>query len=88
MIPQSRYRGYFGRNHGFRIARRTVVVVDGRPHFQYGGFWFGLMDPWPENWSTNWYANDDVYIDYSNDGYYLYNRRHPGIGIAINVYVD
>ena len=27
---------------------------------------------------------DDVYIDY-NDGYYLYNRRYPGVGLALTV---
>ena len=39
---------------------------------------------WPEFWSDHWYANDDVYIDY-NDGYYLHNRRHPGVSLAISV---
>jgi len=29
-----------------------------------------------------------VYIDYSGDGYYLYNRRYPRDRIAINVYLD
>jgi len=24
-------------------------------------------------------------VDYVNDGYYMYNRRHPGVAIAINV---
>jgi hypothetical protein len=24
-------------------------------------------------------------VDYVNDGYYMYNRRHPGVGIAVNV---
>ena len=43
-----------------------------------------MVDPWPEDWPPNWYANDDVYIDY-DDGYYLYNRRYPGVGIAVSV---
>lgn len=42
-----------------------------------------LVDPWPEYWSDDWYATD-VYVDY-DDGYYLCNRRHPGVGIAITV---
>jgi hypothetical protein len=46
-----------------------------------------MIDPWPEYWSDNWYENDDVYVAYFDDGYYLYNRRHPGARIAISVYV-
>jgi hypothetical protein len=60
-------------------------VVGGYPRFQYGGFWFSMVDPWPEYWAHNWYETDDVYVDYVNDGYYMYNRRHPGVAIAINV---
>jgi len=36
-------------------------------------------------WERTWYDTDDVYVDYVNDGYYMYNRRHPGVGIAVNV---
>ena len=43
-----------------------------------------LVDPWPGSWAENWYADDDVYIDY-DDGYYLYNRRYPGVRLAIVV---
>ena len=84
-IPDNRYRGHFGRGHAFRIYSYPVVVVGGYPRFQYDGFWFSLVDPWPGDWSDDWYDNDDVYIEYSNDGYYLYNTRHPGIGIAISI---
>ena len=34
--------------------------------------------------SENWYATDDVYIDY-DDGYYLYNRRYPSVRLAVRV---
>ena len=87
-IPDDRFRGYFGPDHSFRIYSAPVEVYGGRPRFQYGGFWFSVVDPWPEYWSNNWYENDDVYIDYSGDGYYLYNRRHPRDRVAISVYVD
>jgi hypothetical protein len=87
-IPDDRYRGYFGRDHAFRIYSYPVEVYGGYPRFQYGGFWFGLMDPWPEYWSDDWYDTDDVYIDYSGDGYYMYNRRYPRDRIAITVYVN
>ena len=87
-IPEDRYRRHFGPNHWFRIYRYPVEVYGGYPRFQYGGFWFGLMDPWPEYWSNDWYNNDDVYIVYSEDGYYLYNRRYPRDRITIIVYVN
>ena len=87
-IPEDRYRGHFGRDHWFRIYSYPVVVVGGYPRFQYDGFWFSIIDPWPESWSDDWYDNDDVYIDYSGGGYYLYNRRYPGDRIAVEVYLN
>jgi hypothetical protein len=87
-IPEDRYRVHFGPDHWFRIYSYPVVVVGGYPRFQYGGFWLSLIDPWPEYWSDDWYENDDVYIDYSGDGYYLYNRRYPRDRITITVYVN
>ena len=61
------------------------MVVGGFPRFQYGGFWFNVVDPWPGYWARNWYETDDVYVAYENNGYYMYNRRYPTIGLAINV---
>jgi hypothetical protein len=55
---------------------------------EYGGVWFSLVDPWPEHWPNNWYQDDDMYIDYSADGYYLYNRRYPRDRIAIVFYLN
>ncbi len=43
-----------------------------------------MVDPWPDYWSDNWYANDDVYVGYDY-GYYLYNRNYPGDAIALTV---
>ena len=84
-IPDDRFRAHFGRGHWFRVRSNPIIVVGGYPRFQYGGFWFSVVDPWPEYWSRTWYDTDDVYVDYVNDGYYMYNRRHPGVGIAVNV---
>ena len=84
-IPDDRYRGYFGPDHWFRIYSYPVVVVGGYPRFRYNGFWFSIVDPWPEYWSDDWYENDDVYIEYSGGGYYMYDRRYPGVGIAVSV---
>ncbi|HYM09559.1 MAG TPA: hypothetical protein VEU62_02440 [Bryobacterales bacterium] len=82
-IPQDRFFVYFGSQHWFRIGGRPTIFM-GYPRFQYGGFSFILVDPWPEYWREDWYATDDVYVDY-DDGYYLYNRRYPGVGIAISL---
>lgn len=82
-IPQDRYYRRFGPDHLFRIRSRPTIYM-GYPRFQYGGVGFIFVDPWPEYWSDNWYEADDVYVEY-DDGYYLYNRRYPGVGIAITV---
>jgi flagellar motor protein MotB len=84
-IPEDSYRGYFGPDHGFRMSSYPVTVVGGYPRFQYGGYFFSVVDPWPEYWSDNWYDSDDMYIDNTGDGYYLYNRRYPQDRIALNV---
>ena len=62
-----------------------MFVVGGYPRFQYGGLWFTVLNPWPEYWADNWYENDEVYIDYSDGGYYLYDSRYPGVGIAVSI---
>ena len=84
-IPDDRYRGYFGSNHGFRIYGLPFLVVGGYPRFQYEGYWISLVDPWPQYWGNDWYDNDDVYVTYVDNGYYLFNRRYPNVGIAISV---
>jgi hypothetical protein len=84
-IPDDRYRGYFGPDHGFRIYGLPFMVVDGYPRFRYQGYWFSTVDPWPENWANNWYDTDDVYVTYVDSGYYLFNRRHPDVGIAVSI---
>jgi len=61
-------------------------VIGGYPRFEYGGLWFSVIDPVPEYWSDDWFDNDDVYIAYTDDGYYLCNRDYPGDRIAITVY--
>jgi len=40
---------------------------------------------------NDWYDNDDVYIVYVDNGYYVYNQRYPSVGIRnqhIDVVVD
>jgi hypothetical protein len=84
-IPRDRYRVYFGPTHVFPIYSVPMVVVGGEPRFQYQGFWFLVVDPWPEYWADDWYDTDDVYIDYLDDGYYLCDPRYPGVQLAVIV---
>jgi hypothetical protein len=78
-IPDDRFRAHFGREHHFRVSHPTII--EGRPRFQYSGYWFEFVDPWPANWSYD----DDCYIDYVDDGYWLYDPRYPGMRIAVLV---
>ena len=78
-IPDDRFRSNFGRGHQFRIG--TPRLVDGYSRFQYGGYWFGFVQPWP----AGWYYTDNVYVDYINGQYYLCNPSYPGAQIAISV---
>jgi hypothetical protein len=84
-IPDDRFHGYFGQDHGFRINGLPFLVVGGYPRFQYEGYWFSMVDPWPEYWSNDWYDTDDVYVTYVDNGYYLFDRRYPNTGIAISI---
>lgn len=82
-IPEATFALSFGDQHWFRITSQPTIV-GGYPRFQHDGFSFLMLDPWPEDWGQDWYATDDVYVGY-DDGYYLYNRRAPGEGIAISI---
>lgn len=84
-IPDDRFRGRFGSDHAFRIEGLPFMEVGGYPRFQYGGYWLSVVDPWPANWGDDWYDNDQVYVIYNDGGYYLYNQRYPGIGIAVSI---
>ena len=78
-IPDDRFRANFGEQHTFVI--REPVMVGGFSRFQYGGFWFGFVNPWP----AGWYYTDNVYVDYIDGGYYLCNPYYPGARVSISV---
>ena len=83
-IPANRFERRFGSRHFFHLHARPVIY-EGYPQFQYGGYTFLMVDPWPAYWGDDWYQNDDLYIAYEGDGYYLHNRRYPDVAVAVAV---
>ena len=79
-IPEEKFRARFGRKHHFHVEH-AHIVNQGQPEFVYSGYTFELSDPWPAEWSFD----DDCYIDYVGDDYYLYDVAHPGIRILVFV---
>ena len=77
-IPDDKFRASFGRQHTFHVQRSQVVNVR-QPVVLYGGYSFQLVEAWPVDWGFD----DVVYIDYVDDGYYLFDPLHPGIQIAV-----
>ena len=80
-IPDDRFRANFGSGHNFHMG--NPVLVGGYSRFQYGGFWFGFVQPWP----VGWYYTDDVYIDYVDGGYYMFNPYYPGTRFSLSVVI-
>jgi hypothetical protein len=78
-IPDAKFRASFGRQHRFVI--KQPVIVEGQPRFQYSGYWFEIVDPWPAGWAYT----DDCYIDYVDGEYFLFDVLHPGVSIALFV---
>lgn len=78
-IPEDHFRAHFGREHTFVINR--PVIVESRPRFQYSGYWFEIVEPWPVDWAYT----DDCYIDYIDDTYYLFDPLHPGVRLVVIV---
>ena len=80
-ISDARFRSNFGRGHEFHVG--VPVLVGGYSRFHYGGYWFGFVEPWP----VGWYYTDDVYIDYVDGGYYMYNPYDPGVRFGLTVVI-
>jgi len=76
-ISDDHYASHFGSGHSFRVDRGEYD----RRRFDYGGYSFGFIDPWPVGWGYS----DDVYVVYDDGGYFMYNRYHPGFRISLNI---
>jgi outer membrane biosynthesis protein TonB len=76
-ISNAHYASSFGSGHTFHVSEG-----DYRNHrFQYGGYSFGFLDPWPVGWGYS----DNVYVVYVDGGYYMYDPIHPGVRISISI---
>jgi type IV secretory pathway VirB10-like protein len=78
-IPDDRFRASFGRGHTFHVNRSDFA--GGSRRFQYGGFWFAMVNPWP----VAWLYTDNVYVDFINGEYFLCDPLHPGVYLSITV---
>jgi len=76
-ISDDHYRASFGDSHRFHVNEGDFH----NRRFQYGGYSFGFIDPWPQGWLYT----DDVYVEYIDGGYYMFDSFHPGIRISINI---
>ena len=78
-IPDARFRARFGSQHRFRIG--SPELVGGYSRFQYGVISFGFVQQWP----SNWYYTEDVYVEDVGGYYFLCNPLYTGVCIAIVV---
>jgi cytoskeletal protein RodZ len=74
-IPDPQFQSSFGRQHTFQVQRS-----EGR-HFQTGGATFEVVEVWP----SDWIFEDECYIDFVDDDYYLIDVIHPEHRIIVIV---
>ena len=64
-IPADKFKSNFGQQHTFRVSQGDY----NNRRFQYGGYSFGFVNPWP----SNWLYTQNVYVIEINGVYYLCN---------------
>src|ERR1035437_3301104 len=75
-IPADKFKANFGQQHTFHVSQGDYS----NRRFQYGGYSFGFVDPWP----SNWLYTQNVYVIEINCVYYLCNASFPGVNLALN----
>ena len=75
-IPADKFKANFGEQHSFRVSQSEYS----NHRFQYGGYSFGFVDPWP----SNWLYTQNVYVVEINGVYYLCNASFPGVNLALS----
>jgi len=82
-IPDKDLKAHFGQSHKFAVKRviTTTRIVPNQTRFVYTGYTFIFVDPWPIGWGFD----DDVYIDYVDGGYFMFDPFHPGMQVALMI---
>jgi hypothetical protein len=75
-IPADKFKANFGQQHTFRVSQSDYS----NHRFQYGGYAFGFVDPWP----SNWLYTQNVYVIEINGVYYLCNASFPGVNLTLS----
>jgi flagellar motor protein MotB len=75
-IPAEKFKANFGEQHSFRVSQSDYS----NHRFQYGGYSFGFVDPWP----SNWLYTQNVYVIEINGVYYLCNASFPGVNLVLS----
>jgi hypothetical protein len=75
-IPADKFKANFGQQHSFRVSQSDYS----NHSFRYGGYSFGFVDPWP----NNWLYTQNVYVIDINGVYYLCNPMFPGVNLELS----
>ena len=75
-IPADKFKANFGQQHSFRVTQSDYS----NHRFQYGGYSFGFVDPWP----SNWLYTQNVYVIEIDGVYYLCNASFPGVNLVLS----
>jgi hypothetical protein len=75
-IPADKFKANFGQQHTFRVSQGDY----NNRRFQYGGYSFGFVDPWP----SNWLYTQNVYVIEIDGVYYLCNASFPGVNLVLS----
>jgi hypothetical protein len=75
-IPVDKFKANFGQQHTFRVSQGDY----NNRRFQYGGYSFGFVDPWP----SNWLYTQNVYVIEIDGVYYLCNASFPGVNLVLS----
>lgn len=78
-IPDDRFKAHFGREHHFHIGHPEIL--EGHPHFSYGGYSFIIVQAWPADWGYD----HDVYVIDDGSVYYLCDVAHPSVQLELTV---
>jgi hypothetical protein len=75
-IPADKFKASFGQQHTFRVSQGDY----NNRRFQFGGYSFGFVDPWP----SNWLYTQNVYVIEIDGVYYLCNASFPGVNLVLS----